>query len=78
VLSDDGEIVWNDASEQRLLSRFSSEIRRDCILFPLCAHGCSQDAYEDRNPNRCLHGFSDADINRILEEKVNSLLQNVG
>ncbi len=75
VLSDNGEIIWNETFEQRLSSRFNSEICRNCMLFPLCAHGCSQTAFENWNSMECVYGYSESDISRIIGERIENVLE---
>lgn len=70
-LEKNGELVWNDIYKKRMLLKKCPSICHDCILFPLCHAGCTQNKLEfSGNLDECLRHYSETQKKRLLESKI--------
>ncbi len=54
ILSDDGELVWNERYEKRLNAKFKNSPCLNCSIMPICNGGCSQQALENSHHEYCV------------------------
>lgn len=74
VLTDSGEIEWNDKFYSRMEIKLRNKPCQSCKILPLCNGGCSQVAIEAEGKDFCVYDY-DEDIKReIVFRKVENLL----
>jgi uncharacterized protein len=78
ILTNNGEIEWNDKLIIRNSSKFKNEPCFTCNIFPICGGGCSQKAMENKGKNYCIYNF-DEDLKKrtIFEFLLNHLNDSI-
>ncbi|MEC5395251.1 radical SAM/SPASM domain-containing protein [Bergeyella sp. RCAD1439] len=76
ILSDSGEIVWNEKLTKRLYeTRFKNKPCLECKILPLCNGGCSQHRIENENNDYCMFNFDENQKIEIVKERFKSKLE---
>lgn len=75
VLNEDGEIVWNEQHNKRLVSKLNNKPCLECSILPICGGGCSQMIVESEGNDFCIHNFDENSkkemiLNMFLDEQV--------
>ncbi len=70
ILSDSGEIHWNEKYQQRLDCRFKNKPCFTCAMFPLCNGGCRQYVLEHSEKDFCLFDFSEEKKRKFVESVI--------
>lgn len=76
VLNGDGVLAWNDSYHKRMDIKYGNLICHDCIIFPICHGGCSQDKLESQDPCACIRQYDDKKKEEILAGRLNYVLKN--
>lgn len=80
VLSKEGELIWNDKKIYRNKIVYGNSKCRSCNIYPLCHGGCSQLKIDSISngltDDRCLFGYGIDDKIRIIEERIDFLINN--
>ncbi len=70
VLKEDGSIEWfNNQLECRLAAKFSKRVCHTCRIAPICGGGCCQQAIEHTDPDKCMYGYTDKDMDRLIANR---------
>lgn len=79
VLMKDGILDWNEKYHKRMAIKYGNSFCRKCRIYPLCHGGCSQykidcgcDEY-----SYCIRGYNDIQIEKIVEDRINFLLERI-
>ncbi len=76
VLTDDGDLLWNSKYRQRMALKSCPKICHQCILFPLCHAGCTQNKLESSlKENECMRRYTEEQKKRLLENKIEHQLK---
>lgn len=71
VLTDEGEIVWNERFRKRMESNKCYAICHKCNIFPICHAGCTQSKIENKvHDDICPLNYSDKQKTKLLEQKI--------
>lgn len=70
VLSESGEINWNDNYSKRMKVRFKNPSCTNCYLLPLCNGGCRQYALEHIDTNYCVFEHNDDKKIRMIKSLI--------
>ncbi len=76
ILTDNGEVLWNKRHNKRLESNNKFRICRNCKIYPICHAGCSQNRLEKPDNNECPNGLSERAKEQIIQEIIESKLEN--
>ena len=76
VVTENGEIQYNERYEQRRQLRYGGESCRKCIIYPLCHGGCTQDKLEAPDVNACIRRYTETQKKNIIEGRLRRLLQD--
>lgn len=76
ILTKEGEVIWNKNYEIRENVKFGNDVCRKCSIFPICHGGCSQFKMDYKSVNGCLRGYSKADKEKIIRDRVDYLINN--
>jgi uncharacterized protein len=60
VLTDDGQIAWNDRGKERVNIKMNNSPCLECSILPICGGGCSQVALENKDKDYCVHNFDES------------------
>lgn len=70
VLREDGSIEWfNNQLECRLAAKFAKRVCHTCRIAPICGGGCCQQAIEHTDPDTCMYGYTDEDLDRFIARR---------
>ena len=73
-LNKDGEIIYNEKHQQRMVARYSNHNCLKCNIFPIC-NICSQKKLEQQNKNLpCIRMINEDEKERILCAKIQMLI----
>lgn len=73
ILSENGEIIFNERFLERMNRRFSNEHCHNCHIFPIC-NLCSQQRLEHHNDG-CIRGINESQKNEYLLSIIRNLVQ---
>lgn len=74
----DGTIEWNEKFTKRMQHRYGNDFCKKCRIFPLCHGGCSQHKLETLNiKNQCIRRYDKLYIQKIIEDRVEYLLEKL-
>lgn len=76
VLSNNGDLIWNQRYTQRMSVKYKNNTCKKCILFPICHGGCTQDALI-YNKDGCLRNYSKEEKEKILYRRMIELLRTM-
>lgn len=77
VLSEEGEIVWNEKFHKRLYeTRFKNKPCLTCKILPVCNGGCSQHRLENEGKDYCIFNYDEEAKIDIIKEKFFSRLNS--
>ncbi|WP_367867299.1 radical SAM protein [Pedobacter sp. WC2423] len=66
VLTEDGEVVWNEQHNKRLIPKLTNKPCLECSILPICGGGCSQMIVENIGKDYCVHNFDDDSKKRVI------------
>lgn len=73
-LDDNGSVVWDgDRYSKRMASKFSKPVCHVCRIAPLCGGGCRTQAVEHPEPNKCIYGYTEDEIDEFIIERFEEL-----
>lgn len=75
ILSENGEIEWNDKYKYRNTIKYGYDKCHNCVIYPLCHAACSQVKLETED-NGCIKHLTERDKDEIIKNKVKSILIN--
>ncbi|MGV4438773.1 radical SAM protein [Ornithobacterium rhinotracheale] len=75
VLTEEGQIRWNDKYYNRLNAKFKNPPCLTCRLLPICNGGCSQQALEHTD-DYCMYDFDENRKTEVVKNKFLLLLNN--
>ena len=70
TLSPEGDIHISPDYTDNLHQRYERPICYDCIIFPICQAGCSQDKIENPEANQCLRRYDNKTKEKIITERI--------
>ena len=75
VLNGDGEIIWNEQHNKRLIPKMTNKPCLECSILPICGGGCSQMIVENIGKDYCVHNFDENSkkeliLNMFLDEEL--------
>jgi len=70
VLTDDGNILWNEKYTERMNAKFKNPPCLKCSIMPVCNGSCSQKAIENKGKEYCVNGFDEKKKIDIILEKL--------
>ena len=71
-------LEWNEKFTKRMQHRYGNDFCKKCRIFPLCHGGCSQHKLETLNiKNQCIRGYDKLYIQKIIEDRVEYLLEKL-
>lgn len=80
VLSKEGKLMWNDRKNYRRSIVYGNTKCRSCNIYPLCHGGCSQLKIDSicngLADDKCLFGYGVDDKIRIIEERIDFLINS--
>jgi uncharacterized protein len=65
----DGNIEWNENNERRRAAKLSNKPCLECMIFPLCGGGCSQQAYENYGKDYCVYDFDENKKKELVKQR---------
>lgn len=68
ILDQKGTVHLNETFRKRMENKYKNQACRSCIIFPLCAGGCSQKHLQ--LSDRCIMGFNKEDKEKIIQERI--------
>lgn len=74
VLTDGGEIEWNEKSAQRDAIKWANRTCADCNIYPICCGNCSQSKLESGIDSGCYQGYSAEDKEAVVRGRVEWLI----
>lgn len=77
TLLSDGNIDIAHGFTNSLRKQYERPACRDCIIFPICHAGCSQDKIENPDGNQCLRKYGKREKEKIITERILELTQNL-
>jgi len=77
VLTEEGEIVWNDTYQKRLTSRLKNPPCLECAILPICGGGCSQKAMENENKEYCVNFFDEDRKKNIVLDRFTAIVNDL-
>lgn len=66
VLTEDGDVVWNEQHNKRLIPKLTNKPCLECSILPICGGGCSQMIVENIGKDYCVHNFDDDSKKRVI------------
>jgi uncharacterized protein len=76
VLSEDGEIIWNEKYDKRMNAKFKNKPCLECKILPICNGGCTQHAMEHENDDYCIYGFDERKKEQVVYNKFLQTIEN--
>ncbi|MCM1319698.1 MAG: radical SAM protein [Muribaculaceae bacterium] len=74
TINSDGTIEWrNNAQECRLSAKFSKPICHTCRIAPICGGGCCTQALEHPEPDKCIYGYGNEQLDAIVATRFEQL-----
>jgi uncharacterized protein len=70
VLTDDGNIQWNERYLERMNAKFKNPPCLKCSIMPICNGSCSQKAIEKKDKEYCVNNFDEKKKIDIIREKL--------
>lgn len=74
VLNPDGIVTWSEKAAQRLECKYQSKACENCVIFPICMQGCSQNVFEATDKEGCVYGYSENQMLEIIESRIKLIL----
>lgn len=75
VLTSDGKMEWNEKRALREKLKYSNKTCLSCRIYPLCHGGCSQGKMDRERETGCLKRYTDIDKIKIIQDRVEFLLE---
>lgn len=69
-LTEDGTIIYNSKHEKRLQSRFDLRVCKNCVIFPICHGGCTQDKMECVDKEVCIRHYTEEDKMNVIKGRL--------
>lgn len=76
ILTEDGNIEWNEKYYKRLQIKFKNKPCLSCRLLPICNGGCSQQALE-HSEDYCMYDFDEERKTEVVRNKFLLMLNNI-
>lgn len=77
-LNSSGEIIWNNHYKKRVEASSKFEICHNCVIYPICHAGCSQNRLETLDSTVCVKGYTpiikEQIIRDIVEDRIKRLM----
>lgn len=67
VLRNDGKIEWNEKQNRWMISKFQSNLCKECTIFPVCGGGCRRLSTEADGADYCIYDNEDDKKQMILD-----------
>ncbi|WP_291906639.1 radical SAM protein [Chitinophaga sp. CB10] len=68
VLTEQGEIIWNEQHARRLTPKLTNKPCQECSIMPICGGGCSQMVLENLDKEYCVHEFDENSKKQLVLE----------
>lgn len=75
VINKNGDLIWNEKSQNRDAIKYGNPFCMDCSIYPLCHGTCSQNKLESHVVNGCYFNYQEKDKREIVERRINTLLK---
>lgn len=66
TLSEEGDVVWNEQHNKRLIPKMTNKPCLECSILPICGGGCSQMIVENIGKDYCVHDFDENSKKRVI------------
>lgn len=73
ILSNEGELIWNETYYKRMSLKSGNDTCKQCILFPICHGGCTQEKLETNQINGCRKGYSEDKKMDIIGKRLSKI-----
>lgn len=70
ILTDNGEILWNEKYQERMSCRYKNRPCFTCSIFPLCNGGCRQYILEHQKQEYCLFDFDEVKKLKFVQSMI--------
>lgn len=77
ILSKNGELEWNEKKTMRTAIKYGNEACSICSIYPLCHGDCSQHKLESQSKTYCVRDYSEEYKTKIVEDRVDYLLETL-
>lgn len=77
ILLPNGTFQWNEKHKKRMMVKYGNSFCKECRIYPLCHGGCSQYKLDCGEVSGCIRGYDDMYIRKIVEDRVEYLLERV-
>lgn len=75
VIDKNGDLLWNEKSQNRDAIKFGNPFCMDCSIYPLCHGTCSTNKLESSVVNGCYFNYREEEKKEIVERRIKSLLE---
>lgn len=75
VIDINGDLIWNEKSQNRDAIKYGNPVCMDCNIYPLCHGRCSQNKLESKVIDGCYFHYQEKDKREIVERRIKNLLE---
>ena len=77
ILTKDGEIIAQEQTKEEIRKRYDRPACYNCIIFPICHAGCSQDKLEYPDGTQCLRFYDENEKIKIITGRIKELTKSI-
>lgn len=75
VIDKNGDLLWNEKSQNRDAVKFGNQFCMECSIYPLCHGTCSTNKLESNVVNGCYFNYPEKEKREIVERRIKTLLE---